>query len=53
MELLKMQIPLLYVILKTFWDILSVGVKCLLIFAVASFFVWLLNRVKVSGGFNG
>lgn len=50
MELLKNQIPLLYVIIKTLWDILSTVTISAVLFCVIFLFVWMLNRMTAAGG---
>lgn len=50
MELLKNQIPLLYVIIKTLWEILSTVTISAVVLCVILLFALMLNRLTAAGG---
>ena len=50
MKLLKNQIPFLYFLIKTLWDVFSTVAISAVVFCVVFFFIWMLNRKTVAGG---
>lgn len=46
MELLKNELPLIYWLLHTLWEVLVAASTCLIIFLCILFAVYLFNRVR-------